>query len=220
MNAQTAYEFVERGALMAGMRGERFTADVARKVTGVLVEEGIKVFELTMNSVQPIAVMQAVKREFGAEACVGMGTVLDVETARHVLNAGADFVVSPAFQPEVVQEVLDAGVLVAPGVITPSECVEAWGMGVKLLKIFPIGPLGVEYFKTLRGPLDHMKFLCNGGINADNAREFLKAGAVACGMAAWLTGDGATPLETIRQRARLLRKAVEEARSGKKLMRV
>jgi len=220
MNAQTAYEFVERGAMMAGMRGALFTPDVALKVAGVLVDAGINVFEMTMNSAQPIKVMQAVKREFGPDACVGMGTVLDVQTARQALDAGADFVVSPAFQPEVVQVVLDADVLVAPGVITPSECVAAWGMGVKLLKIFPIGSLGVEYFKTIRGPLDHMKFMCNGGMNADNAREFLKAGAVACGMAAWLTGDGATPLETIRQRARLLRQAVEEARSGKKVMRV
>jgi 2-dehydro-3-deoxyphosphogluconate aldolase / (4S)-4-hydroxy-2-oxoglutarate aldolase len=219
MNIQTAYEFVERGAIMAGMRG-KFTPDVALRVTGVLMEEGINVFEFTMNSVQPIEAMQAAKREYGADACVGMGTVLDTETARRVLDAGADFVVSPAFQPEVVSVVQAANVLVAPGVITPSEAVQAWGMGVKLLKIFPIGPLGIDYFKTLFGPLDHIKFMCNGGINPENARDFLKNGAVACGAGNWLTGDGTTPLDTIRKRAQMMRNAVEEARTGKKVVAV
>lgn len=220
MDAQTAYDFIERGALMAGMRGVRFTPENALKVTGVLMEVGINVFEVTMNSTQPVEVMQTLKREYGAEACVGMGTVLDTDTAKQVLDAGADFVVSPAFQPEVVQVVLNANVLVAPGIITPSEAVAAWTMGVKLLKIFPIGVLGADYLKTILGPLDHMKFMCNGGINAENAREFLKAGALACGMAAWLTGDGTTPLDTIRQRARLLCDVVEEVRTGRKLLTV
>lgn len=218
MNPQTAYEMIEKTMILAGTRGA-FPPEVALRIAAVLVSEGITVFELTMNSEQPIAAMQAIKREYGAEACVGMGTVLDVDTARRVLDAGADFVVSPAFQPEVVQVVLDAGVLVAPGVITPSEAVNAWAMGVKILKIFPIGPLGLDYFKALFGPLDHMKFMCNGGMNADNAYAFIQAGAVACGMAGWLTGDGSMPEAILRQRARALRNAVQAARTGQPILR-
>lgn len=215
MNADTAYAMVERGGLMAGMRGY-FPPDNTLRVTGVLMREGINVFELTMNSDRAIEAMQAAKREYGDAACVGMGTVLDAETARRVLDAGADFIVSPAFSPEVVRAAQAAGVLVAPGVITPTECVDAWAMGVKLLKIFPIGPLGLDYFKTIRGPLDHIKFMCNGGTNDVTVRQFMEAGAVACGMANWLTGDGHMPLETIGQRARLLRQVVAEVRSGVK----
>lgn len=218
MSPQTAYEMIEKTMILAGTRGA-FPPEVALRVAAVLVSEGINVFELTMNSEQPIEAMQAIKREYGAEACVGMGTVLDVDTACRVLDAGADFVVSPAFQPEVVQVVLDAGVLVAPGVITPSEAVNAWAMGVKILKIFPIGPLGLDYFKAIFGPLDHMKFMCNGGMNADNAYAFIQAGAVACGMAGWLTGDGSMPEATLRQRARALRNAVQAARTGQPILR-
>jgi len=211
MDSQTAYSFVEKGCLMSGMRG-KFTPDVALAVTAELFAEGINVFELTMNSIQPIEAMQAVKRKYGDTACVGMGTVLSVTDAKRVIDAGADFIVSPAFQPEIVQTALDAGVFVAPGVLTPSECVAAWGMGLKLLKLFPIGVLGVEHFKAMYGPLDHIKFMCNGAMHADNARQFLEAGATACGMAGWLTGDGTMPLEMVRRRAHALREAVDAAR--------
>jgi 2-dehydro-3-deoxyphosphogluconate aldolase/(4S)-4-hydroxy-2-oxoglutarate aldolase len=213
MNAQTAFETLERSGFMAGLRGH-FPPEVALNVTGALMEEGINVFELTMNSTEPIEAMQAVKKAFGSDACVGMGTVLDVDSAHRVLDAGADFIVSPAFQPEIVEITVGADILMAPGVITPSEAVHAWSMDVKLLKLFPIGALGIGYLKAIKGPLKHMKFMCNGGMNADNAREFLSAGATACGMADWLTGDGTWPLETIRQRARLLRQAFDTSRTG------
>jgi 2-dehydro-3-deoxyphosphogluconate aldolase/(4S)-4-hydroxy-2-oxoglutarate aldolase len=141
---------------------------------------------------------------------------LSVDSAKRVLDAGADFVVSPAFQPDVVQAILDFDVFVAPGVNTPSECVAAWDMGVKMLKLFPVGTLGVEYFNAISGPLGHMKFMCNGGMNAENVPQFLRAGAFACGMAGWLTGDGSMPPETIRRRARLLREGVRAARNPSK----
>jgi 2-dehydro-3-deoxyphosphogluconate aldolase/(4S)-4-hydroxy-2-oxoglutarate aldolase len=156
--------------------------------------------------------MQAVKARFGDAACVGMGTVLDVETAKRVIDAGADFIVSPAFQPEVVEFVLSQGVFMAPGVITPSEAVAAWSMGVKMLKLFPIGSLGLDYFKAMFGPLDHMKFMCNGGMNDNNAGDLIKAGAVAVGMASWLTGDGSWTDSRLRSRARVLVNAVAVAR--------
>jgi 2-dehydro-3-deoxyphosphogluconate aldolase/(4S)-4-hydroxy-2-oxoglutarate aldolase len=215
MDAQTGYEYVERCGLMAGMRGA-FPPAVALPIARVLVDEGINVFEFTMNSVQAIEAMQATRREFGADVCAGMGTVLDTETAQRVLDAEPDFIVSPAFNPAVVEVVQAAGLLIAPGVITPTECVDAWAMGVKLLKIFPIGPLGLDYFKAVRAPLDHMKFMCNGGINPETVRQFMSAGAVACGTANWLTGDGNMPLETIRQRARTVRGIVDEIRTGEK----
>jgi len=142
-----------------------------------------------------------------------MGTVLDSETATQVIDAGAEFIVSPAFGPDVVQTALDADILIAPGVITPTECVNAWGMGVKLLKIFPIGPLGLSYFKSIRGPLDHMSFLANGGINGDNTRDYIAAGAMCCGLSSWLTGDGTWPLDKIRERAKTLIAAVEAGRT-------
>lgn len=216
MNAQTAFDSIARSGLMAAMRGH-FPPPVALDVAHSLFDSGIGVFEFTMNSVQPLEAMQAAKREFGDSACVGMGTVLDAETARRALDAGADFIVAPSFNRDVVNITHQAGVLAVPGVITPTEAVDAWAAGARLIKIFPIGALGLDYFKAIRGPLDQIAFCCNGSMDETNVGAFIKAGAVACGMAGWLTGDGALPLETIAQRARLIREVVDSARSGQPL---
>lgn len=211
MDSQKVFDIITQDQIVAGMRGA-FKPDVALRTVETLMAYDIRVFELTMNSEQPIAAMQAIKRNFGDDVVAGMGTVLDVQTAQKVLDAGADFIVSPAFQPDVVQVVLNANVLVAPGVTTPSEAVAAWSMGVPLLKIFPIGALGLDYFKAVIGPLNHMKFMCNGGMNAENAPQFLEAGAVACGMAGWLTGNGTMSTETLQHRASQLQAAIRRVR--------
>lgn len=214
MDAQTALERIEQSGLMAGMRG-KFPPDVALDVAqALLFSAQIDVFEFTMNSEQPIEAMQAVKRRHGNSVCAGMGTVLDADMARRVIDAGGDYVIAPSFNREVVEVCQRAGVLVVPGVITPTEAVDAWATGAKLLKIFPIGVLGLEYFKSIRGPLSHIKFICNGGMTDENVGAFLKAGAAAAGMAGWLTGDGSMSLNLIEQRARILREIVTSVRSG------
>lgn len=208
---EQVYNRIEEIGVMAGMRGA-FTPDVALDVTGVLIEEGFNVFEFTMNSVQPLDAMRDVKDAYGDGAYVGMGTVLTLDDAKTVLDAGADFIVSPAFDPDIVRYVLDAGVMMAPGVLTPTEAVNAWRMGAPLLKLFPVGAVGIGYYKAMFGPLNHMRFMCNGAMNQENARAFLQAGAVAAGMSGWLTGDGTTALETIRARAQMLKTAVTQAK--------
>ena len=213
MDSDSALNAIKSSGIVAGMRGA-FPPDIALGVADVLMNEGINVFEMMMNSEAPIAAMRAVKAEFGAAACVGMGTVLDVESARRVLDADADFVVSPAFQPDVVETVMARGVLMGPGVATPTEAVAAWGMGVPLIKLFPIGALGVDYFTAIFGPLKHMAFMCNGAVNDQNARAFILAGAVACGMGPWLVGDGTWSKSRLRSRARILVNAVASARAG------
>jgi 2-dehydro-3-deoxyphosphogluconate aldolase/(4S)-4-hydroxy-2-oxoglutarate aldolase len=213
MDVQTAFDSIVRCGMMAGLRG-RFPPSVTLDVTRTLLEKGINVLEFTMNSVQPLEAMQAAKRAYGDDACVGMGTVLDKDMAKRALDAGADFIVAPSFSREVVEISQQAGVLVIPGVITPTEAVDAWATGVKMLKIFPIGALGLDYFKAIRGPLDHIPFCCNGAMDDTNVGTFIKAGAVACGLGTWLTGDGTLPLETIARRAHILRDIVDAIRSG------
>lgn len=207
MNAESALRAITATRIVAGMRGD-FPPDVALRTSQALMGEGIRCFEMLMNSQQPIAAMQALKAEYGDAACVGMGTVLSAEAARQALDAGADFIVSPAFQPEVVQVALDGAALVAPGVATATEAVAAWQMGLPLLKLFPIGALGVDYFAAIFGPLGHMRFMCNGAMNDQNARELIQAGAVAVGMGGWLVGDGSWGKSRLRSRARILVNAV------------
>ena len=212
MSPEIALACMEESVMIAGMRGA-FPPATAMTIVEVMLQAGFNVFEFTMNSEQPIAAMQAVKTEFGNEICAGMGTVLNQDHAQQVLDAGADFVVSPAFQPHIVQFYLDHDVLVAPGVITPSEAVNAWDMGVQLLKVFPIGNLGVPYFKSLFGPLNHMRYMCNGGVNDENAYGFLQAGASCIGMSSWLTGDGSWTTAKLRSRAHILRSVVDRIRA-------
>ncbi len=213
MKSENALNAIKSSGIVAGMRGA-FPPAVALEVSETLMGEGIKVFELMMNSQEPLAAMQALKAAYGEDACVGMGTVLDVETAHAALDAGADFIVSPAFQADVVAAAQARGVLVGPGVASPSEAVAAWDMGLQLLKLFPIGALGIDYFRALFGPLNHMSFMCNGAMDDANAREFIAAGAVACGMGGWLVGDGTWSKSRLRSRARILVNAVASARDG------
>ncbi len=210
MNAETALRLITSTRIVAGMRGD-FPPETALRTSQALMGEGIRCFELLMNSQQPIAAMRALKAEYGDEACVGMGTALSEAQANEALDAGADFIVSPAFQPEVVGAALDRDVLVAPGVATATEAVMAWQMGVPLLKLFPIGALGVDYFAAIFGPLGHMRFMCNGAMNDQNARELIQAGAVAVGMGGWLVGDGSWGKSRLRSRARILVNAVAGA---------
>lgn len=214
MNADAALERIEQGVLMAGMRG-KFPPEVALDYAHVLLESAqIDVFEFTMNSERPIEAMQAAKKHYGDRVVSGMGTVLDAEMARRVIDAGGDYIIAPSFNREVIEVAQAAGVLVVPGVITPTECVDAWATGAKLLKIFPIGVLGLEYFKSLRGPLSHINFICNGGMTDQNVGDFLKAGAAACGMAGWLTGDGSMPVVEVERRAIRLREIVTSVKTG------
>lgn len=210
MAIDEAFDFFDDGGIVAGMRGA-FPPDVAVPLCEVMLDEDIDIFEFTMNSEQPLAAMQAVKAAFGDDVCVGMGTVLNLDDAQRVLDAGADFVVSPVFQPEIVDFFVERDVLMAPGVATPSEAIAAWERGVKLLKLFPIGALGVDYFKAMFGPLDHMNYMCNGAMHADNARDFIQAGAMAVGMSGWLTGDGTWMPSKLRSRARVLVNGVRNA---------
>ncbi len=215
MDAQKALDRIEQSGLMAGMRG-KFPPEVALDYVDVLLESAqIDVLEFTMNSERPLEAMQAAKKRYGDRVLSGMGTVLDAEMAQRVIDAGGDYIIAPSFNREVIEVGHRAGLLVVPGVMTPTECVDAWATGAKLLKIFPIGALGLEYFKSVRGPLSHIKFICNGGMVDTNIADFLKAGAVACGMAGWLTGTGTMPLDEVAQRGRTLREIVTSVRTGK-----
>ncbi len=213
MNTSTALARFERSGIVVVLRGA-FPPDSALPVVETLLEAGLDAVEFTTNSGQAFAALQAVRAAFGADVCAGMGTVLDAEAARRALDAGADFMVAPSFSPAVVAAAQAADRLIAPGVITPTECVDAWALGVRLLKLFPIGALGLDYFKALRGPLNHMTFMCNGSIDDANTGAFIQAGALACGTG-WPVGDGTWPLERVRERARRLRGVVDAARDSR-----
>lgn len=207
---QHTLEWIARTRLMAALRGG-FTPEKAIEVCEVLLANGIDIFEFTMNSHDPVTTLSAVKAHFGDKALVCMGTVLSPAAAGEVLDAGADFVLSPGTKLDVAHAVHARDRLICAGVFTPTECIVAWDNDVRLLKLFPIGAVGVNYFKAIRGPLNSMNFLCDGGMNLENVGQFLSAGAFACGLVEALTGTGEESAEEIDRRAKLLQRNIAEA---------
>ena len=145
---------------------------------------GLPIVELTMtvpNATELIA--QLVKKH--PRMVVGAGTVLDLETARACLAAGAKFITSPGLDLEIVEFAVKAGVIVMPGVLTPSEVIAAVKAGADFVKIFPCAQLGgVDYLHALKAPFPHVAFIASGGVNQQTAGKYLAAGAVAVGIGA------------------------------------
>ncbi|GAB4569143.1 MAG: bifunctional 4-hydroxy-2-oxoglutarate aldolase/2-dehydro-3-deoxy-phosphogluconate aldolase [Anaerolineae bacterium] len=202
MDANLALQHIRQTRIIAVLRGD-FPPQKATAVCEALLENGLDIVELTYNSPDWWEALPALKAAFGDRLLVGMGTVLNAEQVREALDFGADFLVSPIFDAASVAVAHAAGVLMAPGVGTPTEAVVAANHGCKLLKFFPAGALGINYFKAMRGPLDHLDFTCNGHMHVGNIGDFLRAGATACGMAGdGLAGNGSRPIEEIRAIAR------------------
>jgi 2-dehydro-3-deoxyphosphogluconate aldolase / (4S)-4-hydroxy-2-oxoglutarate aldolase len=207
---QQTLDWIQKTRLMAALRGG-FSPKQAIAVCEVLLANGMDIFEFTMNSKDPVATLEAVKRHFGNRALVCMGTVLSPAIADEVLDAGADFILSPGTKLDVVRAVHKRDRLICAGVFTATECISAWENEVRLLKLFPVGPVGVNYFRAIRGPLNNMNFLCDGGMHLENVGEFLAAGAFACGLVEALTGTGTEPLEEIDCRAKALKANIAKA---------
>jgi 2-dehydro-3-deoxyphosphogluconate aldolase/(4S)-4-hydroxy-2-oxoglutarate aldolase len=144
---------------------------------------GIPIVEVTMTVPGAIGVIAELSRSMGGELLIGAGTVLDPETARQCLDAGAQFIVSPGFVAETVRFLTQAGVLVMAGALTPTEVIAAWSAGSDFVKIFPCGSVGgPSYIKALKAALPQIPMIPTGGVNLTTAGPFLKAGAAAIGV--------------------------------------
>ncbi len=152
------------------------------KVAAALRKGGIAALEVTMTVPGAVEIIRAMARDKEPGVLVGAGTVLDAGTASEVIAAGADFVVSPVTDRDMIQACREADVLVAPGAFTPTEILGAWRAGADIVKIFPATSLGPQFFRDLRGPLPQVRLMPTGGVTLENAREFLAAGACCVGI--------------------------------------
>ena len=135
------------------------------------------------------AQIRALRERLDPEVLVGAGTVTTLERFSRSIAAGAQFIVSPVFDQEIVEMSREAGLPVIPGALTPTEVLAAWRAGATVVKLYPVGPLGPGYVRTLLEPLSEVRVMCNGLVTVADAPEFLRAGAVAVGMAAALFGN-------------------------------
>ncbi len=164
-------------AILRAPSSEQLT-NVAR----ALLEGGIDVIEVTFTVPDALAILAAVKKELGSRVLLGAGTVLDPETARAALLAGAEFIVAPAVNLDVIRLCKRYDKPVMPGAFTPTEILTAWEHGADIVKVFPSDSVGPGYIKALKGPFPQIRLMPTGGVNLQTLPEFVKAGACAVGV--------------------------------------
>jgi 2-dehydro-3-deoxyphosphogluconate aldolase/(4S)-4-hydroxy-2-oxoglutarate aldolase len=152
------------------------------EVIDALAAGGVTVAEVTLTVPDALAVINATRKKLGDRVLLGAGTVLDPETARMAILAGAEFIVAPGLNLDVIKLCRRYDKLVMPGAFTPTEILTAWEAGADIVKVFPADVVGPAFFKALRGPLPQVKLMPTGGVDLATAPEFLKAGAVCLGV--------------------------------------
>jgi 2-dehydro-3-deoxyphosphogluconate aldolase / (4S)-4-hydroxy-2-oxoglutarate aldolase len=159
------------------------SADEAGRVISAIRAGGVSVLEITMTVPGAVSLIADVARQFGNDAVVGAGTVLDADTARAVILAGARFVVSPSLDVATIACCRRYSVPVMPGALTPTEVVAAWQAGADIVKVFPANAVGgPSYIKALKAPLPQIELCPTGGVSLETAADFIKAGACALGV--------------------------------------
>jgi len=192
------------------------SAQEAVDVADAIKEGGVTLIEITMSVPGAIDTIKELTRKYKDEIIMGAGTILDPETARAALLAGAQFIVTPTLNLDVIQLAHRYSAVVVPGAMTPTEILTAWNAGADMVKVFPAAQLGgPEYLKALKGPLPQILLVPTGGVNLQNAGAFIKAGAAALGVGGELVDKKAVKekkFNVITENTRAFLKAVREAR--------
>src|SRR5438132_2547325 len=152
------------------------------EVARALADGGVTAVEITMTVPDALDVLRRVRQALGDRVLLGAGTVLDAETARAVLLAGAEFIVAPTINLDVIRLCRRYDKLVMPGAFTPTEILMAWEAGADIVKVFPADVVGPAFFKALHAPLPQIRLMPTGGVDLGNAAAFLKAGACCLGV--------------------------------------
>ena len=204
---------IERAGIVAVIRIK--DPGKLQAVVDAISEGGIRALEVTMTVPGAIELIAGLAPKMPPGFLLGAGTVLDVETAIKVIDAGARFIVSPVFRRDVIAACHSRDVAVTPGCFTPTEILDAWEAGADIVKVFPATALGPGYIKDVRAPLPHVKLMPTGGVTLDNAGDWITAGAVAVGVGSALTDAKAIEagkFDVLRANAERIVRSVRAAR--------
>jgi 2-dehydro-3-deoxyphosphogluconate aldolase/(4S)-4-hydroxy-2-oxoglutarate aldolase len=218
MNKQTILSFIKDVGIVPVVRTT--SAESAVKAVEAIYRGGIRAAEITMTVPGAIHALEKVADQFGDRIVLGAGTVLDPETARTCMLAGAEFFVTPSLKISTIEMARRYSKVACPGALTPTEVLTAWEAGADIVKIFPCGNVGgPKYIKALRAPFPQIEMIPTGGVNLETAGEFLKAGACAVAVGADLV-DGKSIQEgrfgVFEERARKFLAAIAKAREEMK----
>ena len=203
---------ITEGGVIAILRG--VGRDDAVAVADAVVDAGVTALEVTADTPNAMASIEAIADRVD-DAVVGAGTVLDAETARAAQLAGAEFLVTPTVNRGVIRTANRYGTPVAVGAYTPTEAIEAYEAGADAVKVFPAKTGGPDHVAAIGGPLPQIPLVPTGGVGADNAGEYVRAGAVAVGVGSSIVDDDAVAdgdFDAVRENARAVVEAVAAAR--------
>jgi 2-dehydro-3-deoxyphosphogluconate aldolase/(4S)-4-hydroxy-2-oxoglutarate aldolase len=152
------------------------------KIAEAIYEGGVKFIEITMTVPNALKMIEQVRNSVRDEIIIGVGSVLDSGTAQNAIDAGAQFVVSPIFKKDIIDTAHKNNVPAMPGTFTPTEMLTAHQSGADVIKVFPADVLGMKFFKAVKAPIPDLNLMPTGGVNLDNAGEWIRAGACAVGV--------------------------------------
>ncbi|MCL4859888.1 MAG: bifunctional 4-hydroxy-2-oxoglutarate aldolase/2-dehydro-3-deoxy-phosphogluconate aldolase [Caldilineaceae bacterium] len=211
MTTQTAAaQLIRRSGLIAIIRGQ-FSRQQVVGIAETLLANQIVVVEVTLNTTGALTAITYLREHFADKMLVGAGTVRTAEQLRAVLDAGAQFTVSPNLDLATVELAQRRDLLHLPGVFTPTEVQNAFVAGCRMVKLFPSEIVGPRYLRALRAPLDDVELVPTGGISPANVAEYVQAGAVAAGIGSALVTGPQQELADLAVRAQALRAAWDEA---------
>ena len=214
MNKHDVLATIREVGIVPVIRAE--SPEAAGRAIDAIRAGGVPILEITMTVPGAIGLIEDVARKYGKDAVVGAGTVLDPETARACILAGAQFVVSPSLNLETIACCRRYGVAVLPGALTPTEVVAAWQAGADMVKVFPAGALGgASYIKALKAPFPQIDLVPTGGVSLKTAADFIKAGATALGVGADLVDTQALAAGQAGEITRRAREFVELVKAAR-----
>jgi 2-dehydro-3-deoxyphosphogluconate aldolase/(4S)-4-hydroxy-2-oxoglutarate aldolase len=214
MSKETQLRQVLDGGIVAVVRSPDSQQLV--EVCRALADGGVTTVEITMTVPDALDVVRAVRQALGDRVLLGAGTILDPETARAALLAGAEYLVAPTINLDVIRLCQRYGKLVMPGAFTPTEILSAWEAGADIVKVFPADVLGPPFFKAVRAPLPQVRLMPTGGVDLTTAAAFLEAGACCLGIGSQLVEPKAVAernFDRIRELAAKYVAIVREVRS-------
>jgi 2-dehydro-3-deoxyphosphogluconate aldolase/(4S)-4-hydroxy-2-oxoglutarate aldolase len=216
VTASEIFQSIVQAGVMPVVRTS--SAETAIQAVEACLNGGVRVAEITMTVPGAIQALEKVTARFSGKILLGAGTVLDAETARIAMLAGAEFIVSPNLRLATIEMAKRYSKAVFPGALTPTEVLAAWEAGADAVKVFPCGNVGgAKYIKSLKGPLPQIEMMPTGGVSLETIGDFFKAGACAVGVGSELV-DGALlkagRFDEIENRARKFLAAAAKARGG------
>lgn len=204
---------LSREKIVAIIRG--ISAESGDATAKALADGGIVFLEVTLNTDGALGMISRFRETYEGRLRIGAGTVLDLGQAKEAVAAGAEYIISPNLDEEVIYYGVEQGVQVWPGTMTPTEIVRAYKAGASAVKVFPMGSLGINYLKEIRAPLNHIPMVATGGVNLQNINSVLDAGAIAVGLGGNLVDKQLVKDGKFEELTKLARAFVSEVQGAK-----